>query len=260
MGGPSVLMVASQSRSRLSQPHVLAWSGRCVSANADAAASPRAVLLTTAIWSSMGLALVMSGTPSDALMRAQSVKATIWASGGTYVTSSRMSLRVPPAGVAAAGDWAAAPGGSSAAATVRSVMPMRWIRTLDTLLIAVSDRDRVTEACGTAGGAPGQGGMASGYHAADRGPAGHWRAGRAPEPGRAVRPGQLTVGTTAGGTVPQRYDAVIIGGGHNGLVSAAYLARAGLRTLVLERRHVLGGAAVRRRSSRASASASRATW
>jgi phytoene dehydrogenase-like protein len=41
-----------------------------------------------------------------------------------------------------------------------------------------------------------------------------------------------------------RYDAVIIGGGHNGLVSAAYLARAGLRTLVLERRHVLGGAAV----------------
>ena len=36
----------------------------------------------------------------------------------------------------------------------------------------------------------------------------------------------------------------IIGGGHNGLVSAAYLARAGLRTLVLERRHVLGGAAV----------------
>jgi phytoene dehydrogenase-like protein len=41
-----------------------------------------------------------------------------------------------------------------------------------------------------------------------------------------------------------RYDAVIIGGGHNGLVSAAYLARAGMRTLVLERRHVLGGAAV----------------
>ena len=40
------------------------------------------------------------------------------------------------------------------------------------------------------------------------------------------------------------YDAVIIGGGHNGLISAAYLARAGLKTLVLEQRHVLGGAAV----------------
>jgi phytoene dehydrogenase-like protein len=40
------------------------------------------------------------------------------------------------------------------------------------------------------------------------------------------------------------YDAIIIGGGHNGLVSAAYLARAGLKTVVLEKRHVLGGAAV----------------
>jgi phytoene dehydrogenase-like protein len=42
----------------------------------------------------------------------------------------------------------------------------------------------------------------------------------------------------------QSYDAVVIGGGHNGLVSAAYLARAGMKTLVLEQRHVLGGAAV----------------
>ncbi len=42
----------------------------------------------------------------------------------------------------------------------------------------------------------------------------------------------------------QSYDAVIIGGGHNGLVSAAYLARAGLKTLVLEKRDLLGGAAV----------------
>jgi phytoene dehydrogenase-like protein len=41
-----------------------------------------------------------------------------------------------------------------------------------------------------------------------------------------------------------RYDAVVIGGGHNGLISAAYLARGGLRTVVLEQRHVLGGAAV----------------
>jgi phytoene dehydrogenase-like protein len=44
--------------------------------------------------------------------------------------------------------------------------------------------------------------------------------------------------------VAQRYDAVVIGGGHNGLISAAYLARAGMKTVVLEKRHVLGGAAV----------------
>ena len=41
-----------------------------------------------------------------------------------------------------------------------------------------------------------------------------------------------------------KYDALVIGGGHNGLVNAAYLARAGKKVLVLERRHVLGGAAV----------------
>ena len=41
-----------------------------------------------------------------------------------------------------------------------------------------------------------------------------------------------------------KYDAIVIGGGHNGLTCAAYLARAGRKVLVLERRHVLGGAAV----------------
>jgi phytoene dehydrogenase-like protein len=42
----------------------------------------------------------------------------------------------------------------------------------------------------------------------------------------------------------QRYDVIIVGAGHNGLVAAGYLARAGRRVLVLERRDVAGGAAV----------------
>src|SRR5580704_3184206 len=41
-----------------------------------------------------------------------------------------------------------------------------------------------------------------------------------------------------------RHDVVIVGGGHNGLVAAFYLARAGLRPLVLERRPFVGGACV----------------
>src|SRR3954469_17533208 len=41
-----------------------------------------------------------------------------------------------------------------------------------------------------------------------------------------------------------KYNAIIIGGGHNGLTAAAYLARAGRKVLVLERRHLVGGAAV----------------
>src|SRR6201985_3755709 len=42
----------------------------------------------------------------------------------------------------------------------------------------------------------------------------------------------------------QHYDVIVIGGGHNGLVNAAYLAKAGKKVLAVERRHVLGGAAV----------------
>src|SRR6202051_4209518 len=44
--------------------------------------------------------------------------------------------------------------------------------------------------------------------------------------------------------MPQNSDALIIGGGHNGLVCAAYLAAGGLKVTVLERRGVVGGAAV----------------
>ena len=44
--------------------------------------------------------------------------------------------------------------------------------------------------------------------------------------------------------MPSKYDAIVIGAGHNGLTAAAYLARAGRKVLVLERRHVVGGAAV----------------
>src|SRR5579875_1573960 len=42
----------------------------------------------------------------------------------------------------------------------------------------------------------------------------------------------------------EQRDVVLVGGGHNGLVCAFYLARAGLKVTVLERRHIVGGAAV----------------
>ena len=41
-----------------------------------------------------------------------------------------------------------------------------------------------------------------------------------------------------------KYDAIVIGAGHNGLVNGAYLAKSGLKTVILERRHLVGGAAI----------------
>jgi phytoene dehydrogenase-like protein len=56
---------------------------------------------------------------------------------------------------------------------------------------------------------------------------------KAPKAATATRP-----------TKDETWDAIVVGGGHNGLVNGAYLAKAGLRTLVLERRHIVGGAAI----------------
>jgi phytoene dehydrogenase-like protein len=56
-------------------------------------------------------------------------------------------------------------------------------------------------------------------------------------------PSITTPGARPGGA-PREYDAIVVGGGHNGLTTAAYLAQAGQRVLVLERRPILGGACV----------------
>jgi phytoene dehydrogenase-like protein len=51
-------------------------------------------------------------------------------------------------------------------------------------------------------------------------------------------------GNKAPGTGGGSWDAIVVGGGHNGLTTGAYLAKAGMKTLILERRHILGGACV----------------
>ncbi len=71
-------------------------------------------------------------------------------------------------------------------------------------------------------------------------------------------PGGATAQSPANGAGRSSFDAIVVGGGHNGLTAAAYLSKAGLRVCVLERREILGGACVTeevwpgRRVSRAS--------
>ncbi|MGH3076294.1 MAG: FAD-dependent oxidoreductase, partial [Gaiellales bacterium] len=60
------------------------------------------------------------------------------------------------------------------------------------------------------------------------------------QPWRSVRGGRLRRRARRFGD----HDAIVVGGGHNGLVAAFYLARAGIRTLVFERRRIVGGACV----------------
>ena len=51
-------------------------------------------------------------------------------------------------------------------------------------------------------------------------------------------------GASATSASDRTYDAIVIGAGHNGMVNGAYLAKAGLKTLILERRPNVGGAAI----------------
>ena len=59
-----------------------------------------------------------------------------------------------------------------------------------------------------------------------------------------TRSSSTTRSTTRNSRADRTYDAIVVGGGHNGLVNGAYLAKAGLKTLIIERRHLVGGAAI----------------
>ncbi|XP_020040374.2 pyridine nucleotide-disulfide oxidoreductase domain-containing protein 2 [Castor canadensis] len=62
--------------------------------------------------------------------------------------------------------------------------------------------------------------------------------------GSSSSPAWKRASSEAGARLKNEYDAVVIGAGHNGLVAAAYLQRLGVNTVVFEKRHVIGGAAV----------------
>src|SRR5688500_20410940 len=68
----------------------------------------------------------------------------------------------------------------------------------------------------------------------------------APKPSRksSTKSGSATRSTKTSSRADRTYDAIVVGGGHNGLVNGAYLAKAGLKTLIIERRHLVGGAAI----------------
>jgi monoamine oxidase len=65
----------------------------------------------------------------------------------------------------------------------------------------------------------------------------------------AARLGEVGLPAPVAELARRRWDAIVVGGGHNGLAAAAYLARAGRSVLVLERRERLGGAATLERPS-----------
>jgi phytoene dehydrogenase-like protein len=78
---------------------------------------------------------------------------------------------------------------------------------------------------------------------AAKAPAARAGGGNGRQPAKAASSNGLPTAADRGAR-DRHYDAIVIGGGHNGLVNGAYLAKAGLKTLILERRHLVGGAAI----------------
>ena len=67
---------------------------------------------------------------------------------------------------------------------------------------------------------------------------------RTPKSTNGTRAGTTSRSTAHNSRADRTYDAIVVGGGHNGLVNGAYLAKAGLKTLIIERREFVGGAAI----------------